>query len=382
MLPVIEEYEVLDFRVLTIRERLEIYAKLTKKQRALIDAHRKYLIRSEFLKDSYLKASDWEFLDLKIDSEYPEKKGTQELLYCQCGRRLKYQYIVKSKETGQKMGLGIQHFKDHLNIPHQVATEIVDRLNNVDFALDELLWLKRYNIDFPQALWEHYSYQLYKHQFLSESYPINYSLAQRVIDFKEADMPLYVSDFNEVKREVVEMKKYNLEKVSIYLNKEYFQKFQTSLSTDLKEKSLFNQALIWSNQIQKRLKKYPETPILPNSYFKEIFSILQLETVERRKELDHFSRRGMGKWIQKEVYDHLIIKVEQHGLTSTFLSQIHPFMRSGLYPFMELLELPKKNEEVKIKNNVNKITSLLKDFDQQTQIEIVTKLSEWVGLHK
>lgn len=62
-----EEYKIENFRPLTIKERLEIYSRLNKQQRNLIDDHRKFLIRSEFLKDSYLKASDWEFVDLKID---------------------------------------------------------------------------------------------------------------------------------------------------------------------------------------------------------------------------------------------------------------------------------------------------------------------------
>lgn len=163
-LPEIKEYDLPEFRALTIKERLEIYARLTRSQRELIDAHRKYLIKSEFLKDSYLKASDWEFQDLKIDLNYPEKESNQTLLYCECGRRLKYQYIVKSKETGKVMGLGSQHFKDHLKIPQQVATEIVNRLNNVDLALDELLWLKRYGVEFPEELWEVYAFNIYQIQ--------------------------------------------------------------------------------------------------------------------------------------------------------------------------------------------------------------------------
>ncbi|MDI8346415.1 hypothetical protein MJM65_23645, partial [Salmonella enterica subsp. enterica serovar Montevideo] len=124
-----EEYKIENFRPLTIKERLEIYSRLNKQQRNLIDDHRKFLIRSEFLKDSYLKASDWEFVDLKIDEKYPDIHKKEHMLYCECGRRLKYQYIVKSKEKQTLMTLGIQHFKDHLNIPQQVATEITQRLN-------------------------------------------------------------------------------------------------------------------------------------------------------------------------------------------------------------------------------------------------------------
>lgn len=371
----IKEYDLPEFRALTIKERLEVYARLTKSQRELIDAHRKYLIKSEFLKDSYLKASDWEFQDLKIDLNYPEKELNQSLLYCECGRRLKYQYIVKSKESGKIMGLGSQHFKDHLKIPQQVATEIINRLNNVDFALDELLLLKRYGVEFPEKLWEVYAYKLYQLQQINKEYDIKFSLAHRLIDFREVDMPIYVTDFKAVEHEIEKMNQILLKEDKAVLSEEGFNQFKKNLPTNLKKETLFNQALIWSSQIQKRIKTHSEVPVLPQKYFEELFLILKADSVHRKQNLSYFSNKGMGKWIQKEVYDHLLEKVEEYGLNSFFLNEIHPFMRKGLYPFVETLESSKKINDERINKSVEEITNLLSEFDKETQKEIMKKLS-------
>ena len=45
----------------TSSQRWEIYAKLTKKQRELVDKHRRYLISSRFMEEHYLAATDWVF---------------------------------------------------------------------------------------------------------------------------------------------------------------------------------------------------------------------------------------------------------------------------------------------------------------------------------
>lgn len=368
-----DDYLIENFRPLTIKERSEIYTRLTKEQRKLIDEHRKFLIRSEFLKDSYLKASDWEFVDLKIDDDYPKIHHKHQMLYCECGRRLKYQYVVKSKETQKVMCLGIQHFKDHLNIPQQVATEIAQRLNNVDFALDELLWLKRLGIDFPDDLWENYIFFMFGNQFVSSEIRINLSLARRVADFKEAKMPIYLADYKEV---LSEIEKYRVapEKINndVY-NKENFQAFKTSFKALINQETLFNQASVWSSSIQKRLKTHPEKPHLPENYFAEIYEILKKDNKRRERELQQFANRGMGKWIQKEVYDHLLHTVREFGLGETFFSQIHPFMREGLSNYYSKCVL---EEEEKVQSTSLEIAQLLDNFDDVTKKIILEKVSK------
>lgn len=369
---VTEQYGLDDFRALTLKERSEIYQRLTKAQRALIDAHRKYLVRSEFIKDSYLSASDWDFMDLKIDEEYPKSHNKQNMLYCECGRRLKYQYLVKSKASGKVMGLGIQHFKDHLNIPHQVASEIVQRLNNVDFALDELLWLKRRGVTFPHALWKQYAFVLYQNQYMEKTTPFNYELSQRFADFKEADMPIYVSDYQAVLKEIAQLRIVEPIQHDLY-TKENFQQFEKGLNENIRKQSLFDHMSIWSSQIQKRLKTHPEKPMLPASYFEELYELLLIKDESKReKQLLIFANKGMGKWLQKEVYWHLLEKRQLHEMGLDFLNEVHPFIREGLMAFVYQQQKPK----TELSNEIDTIKELLSKYDEATKKQILKELEE------
>ena len=67
----------------TSSQRWEIYAKLTKKQRELVDKHRRYLISSRFMEEHYLAATDWVFSDFKINPFFRTKRSQQKL-YCEC----------------------------------------------------------------------------------------------------------------------------------------------------------------------------------------------------------------------------------------------------------------------------------------------------------
>lgn len=364
-----EEYGLIDFRPLTMKERLEIYSRLTKNQRNLIDEHRKYLIRSEFIKDSYLSASDWDFVDLKMDELYPKTHHKENQLYCQCGRRLKYQYIVKSKATGKKMGLGIQHFKDHLNIPQQVAKEIVDRLSNVDFGLDELLWLKRKGVEFPTELWDKYALSLYKNQYAKKPYTINFSLGQRIAAFKEADMPIYFSDYQSLNKEIKGLQTNCVNVPQKEVSEKDFNKFKQSLISNIEQKTLFNRASIWSLQIQKQMELGSEEPSLPQTYFSDIYEILKRSEENREKELLSYSNKGMGKWIQKEVYIHLLKKADELGLSETFLNEIHPFMREGLKEFLIF-----NKKEKYLKEDIEEIKQILTKYDEESKKKLLQEL--------
>ncbi|WP_374724220.1 DUF3895 domain-containing protein [Calidifontibacillus erzurumensis] len=58
---------------------------------------------------------------------------------CECGRPLRYQYIVKHLQTGEVRRFGISHFEQHTNIPPNIVKEIIDGFNRIDYELDEIL---------------------------------------------------------------------------------------------------------------------------------------------------------------------------------------------------------------------------------------------------
>lgn len=187
-------YPIEGRKTLTVKNRQEIYQRLTKPQRELIEKHKKYKMGSFFLEKQYLKAEEWDFHTLNVDENYNQKLKKYHL-YCQCGKPVKYQFVLKSKTTNEKIHLGITHFTDHLGVTPAVASEIKKGLNQVDLALDEILWLKDRRYFFPQDLWQKYLIALHKNERLVHPVPVNLVLTQRVWAFFEVDMPIFVADY-------------------------------------------------------------------------------------------------------------------------------------------------------------------------------------------
>lgn len=188
-------------KALTVKNRQEIYQRLMKPQRALIEEHKKYQMSSFFINHHYLIDDQWVFETVNIDENYNRKLKRYQL-HCQCGKAIKYQFILKSKKTEETIALGITHFADHLGVSQEVANEIKKGLNHVDLALDELLWLKDRVYTFPEDLWQQYLYALYRNQHLVRPFAYNQTLVNRVLEFKEVAMPIFVSDYLAVLNEI------------------------------------------------------------------------------------------------------------------------------------------------------------------------------------
>lgn len=59
---------------------------------------------------------------------------------CECGRPLRYQYIVKHKGTGMIRTFGITHFEEHTGIPANIVQAITKGFTVIDYEMDELLY--------------------------------------------------------------------------------------------------------------------------------------------------------------------------------------------------------------------------------------------------
>lgn len=81
-------------------------------------------------------ASQWELLDY-IDAG--PNWNVHPAYFCKCGRPLRYQYIVKNKETAEVKKFGITHFEMHVGIPSHLVKEIVKGFETIDFERDEIL---------------------------------------------------------------------------------------------------------------------------------------------------------------------------------------------------------------------------------------------------
>ncbi|EOP32334.1 DUF3895 domain-containing protein [Bacillus cereus] len=78
-------------------------------------------------------STQWTLLDF-IDAG-----KVTDTLKCECGRSLRYQYIVKNLNTGLTLRFGKNHFQEHTNIPSDIVKEVINGMLQIDYELDEIL---------------------------------------------------------------------------------------------------------------------------------------------------------------------------------------------------------------------------------------------------
>lgn len=81
-------------------------------------------------------ANQWELLDF-IDAG--SNWRDESTLFCECNRKLRYQYVVQNRKTDEVKKFGITHFELHTGIPSFLAKQILKGLEKIDFELDEVL---------------------------------------------------------------------------------------------------------------------------------------------------------------------------------------------------------------------------------------------------
>ena len=122
---------------LTRQKRHETWQQLTPAQQHVIQEHIRFQHTSVFVDQNFVGLSgEWEFVAYHFNDNYDDNRGPQ--LYCDCGRRLKHQYVMQH-QTGRLIKLGITHFADHLGVPEDVVKQLQTQLHHINFGLDELL---------------------------------------------------------------------------------------------------------------------------------------------------------------------------------------------------------------------------------------------------
>ncbi|MHA6250895.1 DUF3895 domain-containing protein [Oceanobacillus sp. CAU 1775] len=81
-------------------------------------------------------AQEWEFQDF-IDAGPGWRADAQ--LFCECGRALRYQYVVFNNQTKEVKKFGITHFEEHIGIPAHLVKEIINGIVKIDYEGDEIL---------------------------------------------------------------------------------------------------------------------------------------------------------------------------------------------------------------------------------------------------
>ena len=138
---------------LTRQQREDILQQLRPDQVQALSEFTRYAMLSRFHTHHYLKQTDWEFQGMVIDPWYQRQHDHPgDNLYCDCGRRLKNQFILRSRTAGRQLFLGISHFQQHASIPHKVAREIQAGINEINLYMDSILLAYQAGRRFPKKI--------------------------------------------------------------------------------------------------------------------------------------------------------------------------------------------------------------------------------------
>lgn len=126
----------------SVKHRQEMLQNFTDSQQEILMKHYKHY--KHYKQDAlmtriYQIDEDWQLIDFKINYNYGLVDDEAHNLYCECGRQLKYQYVIYSQKEDKVFKLGIEHFKKHMDIPQNVANQIKNHSYKMDSWLDEIL---------------------------------------------------------------------------------------------------------------------------------------------------------------------------------------------------------------------------------------------------
>ena len=193
---------------LTDEKRRKILSKLKYNQIQTLSDFTMYKVKSEMITNNFIAASDWHLVDVQEDPfwklRYTDNAPGKYVpkLKCYCGKTLKYQYVLESR-NGKQLYLGKEHFMQHAGIPQKIANQIHSRLNKVMIFRDEILTKYSQGQRFPL---EEYNIVSKKGLLLEFGEDFNYKLKK----FKDANLPLFHVDESRLMRKYFKAKEANL----------------------------------------------------------------------------------------------------------------------------------------------------------------------------
>lgn len=211
---------------LTRHQRQKILQQLTNDQVQALSEFTRYAMLSRFHTHHYLKQTDWDFQGIVIDPWYQRQHAHPgDNLYCDCGRRLKNQFILRSRTTSQQLFLGISHFQQHASISQTVTKEIQAGINKINLYMDSILLAYQAGHRFPQKIFQY----VVDHQgFKNHEGTILY---QRCNLFSQVNLPLHQRDNEELQNLYLKIKNGQ----SHRLTKEEIQRLREAIVADWRQ---------------------------------------------------------------------------------------------------------------------------------------------------
>ncbi|MGH1676940.1 hypothetical protein ABE940_04365 [Enterococcus avium] len=169
-------------------QRDRILGNMSETQKNILFEYKLKDRKNYFLNQIYLKDTDWEFVDYRESLYYQDKNiHREERLFCQCGREIKYQCVLRSKTNGELVNLSLNHLEKHTSIPKSIVKEIKQGILELDEVLDGILQKFDRGETFPQ--WYRDFCRKYQYE-LQEST----TYRKRIEMFESADLPISTND--------------------------------------------------------------------------------------------------------------------------------------------------------------------------------------------
>ncbi|WP_047985482.1 hypothetical protein [Ornithinibacillus californiensis] len=118
---------------LSQRERDLIFMRLNEKQTKYVHTQLKGLKQRIFEE----KLDNWQLIDFLDAGPFWRREPW---FYCECGKAIRYQYIIRNKETGEVKKIGMSHIQMHTGITPEQAREFRRAIMEIYDELGELLW--------------------------------------------------------------------------------------------------------------------------------------------------------------------------------------------------------------------------------------------------
>ena len=181
--------------VLSEKDRREIFNELASEQIRVI---RKYVLdatKSELLTKHFMRGINWELVDLGYDPLFKKKLSKRKYnptLYCSaCGKPLKYQYVIRSLQTGYVESLGETCLNQRTGISLNIAKEVHESKRVINVFQDEILLLVHIGKVFPINMYK-------KVHDINGDVGWSNTFRNRILEFKRANLPLFHKDYSKL----------------------------------------------------------------------------------------------------------------------------------------------------------------------------------------
>ncbi|MCM3358121.1 DUF3895 domain-containing protein [Psychrobacillus sp. MER TA 171] len=171
-LPINKREELLDLTTPAQRDYLNFLLKRGKKTifaNAMASYKGMVLPEDVTSQETEMLLEEW-ILEDYIDSGFVNKETC-----CECGRPLRYQYVVRHLTTNQVLKFGLNHFEQHMELPAEVVSAVKKGFLKIDYELDEVLQKIESGWSFEKNIGE---------------LPEGYILKPELNDMRELDLPL------------------------------------------------------------------------------------------------------------------------------------------------------------------------------------------------